>query len=736
MTILANTITAFASTTNEHHYGCTKFGQEVHCGPMTNKFDSVTATGHTQHIFTMNLTTLEPVEGVFGNALAINGYRQQYLTVPNQLVINPLVFSVSLWIKQDHGFLANSSIISHVNSAKTAGWNVGSIVVNSQSHIEFSVPNSDGKIFSALSPIDRGIFQNIVGVFDGKSVKIYLNGFLSDSIVFEGDYYPNPDVPMNIGLNAFDYRRSWNGLIDEVRLYKRAISESEIRGLADYGNYHQLSNLSSKDNGLIGYWPFEGSGEDRSGNSNDGKLILPAVNMVFSPDERLFISVREAGEIRIMNHGLTPIEEPFVKLQDRSTNATQEIFGITLDPDFLTNHYVYAYVTAKDPNTGNNFNRVIRFTESENRATDQKLLIDDIPAAGKGNPFAGSLAFGPDEKLYVATGYSNQLQPGQNINLTGKVLRINSDGTIPPDNPFPNSPVYTLGHRSMFGIAFDKATGAGIVTENDVIHHDEINLLESGGDYGYAVKQQQQYSSQAKLIQTDNRSAIEPVRTYYKIITPTQMVFYDDNRFRTLKGMFLVVSHSEGSIYALSINETGSLVKEVAINLPELRGHIISIAKAPDGEIYIAGENMYKLISIDSDTAALTYFIDLINNNNIQINDLSLNISSKVLSIDFTNNNEANSNESSPSLKVIVPKALLGYIYDVTSYNYNKTSNPTNNSVENFTFKETRRVTNVGDTIIDIELKDNVTTDKILIKGQTSTFFSKDLPSRNIEIRR
>jgi glucose/arabinose dehydrogenase len=132
--------------------------------------------------------------------------------------------------------------------------------------------------------------------------------------------------------------------------------------------------------------------------------------------------------------------------------------------------------------------------------------------------------------LYIATGYTNQIEPGGNINLTVKVLRINSDGTIPTDNPFPNSPIYTQGHRSMFGIEFDKTTGMAIVTENAVGHYYEINVLKSGGDYGYPTMIEQQSSTGAKLLPIDNILAIKPARTYYKTITPTQTVFYDDNR--------------------------------------------------------------------------------------------------------------------------------------------------------------------------------------------------------------
>ncbi len=238
--------------------------------------------------------------------------------------------------------------------------------------------------------------------------------------------------------------------------------------------------------------------------------------MIFSPDGRLFFSVRDAGEIRIMKQDGTVFDEPFLRLQAGNTKTYRAILGITLDPDFLTNHYVYAYTTAKDNYTDTIFNHVERFTELENRATDGKILIDKIPA-GNGLEFAGALAFGADDKLYIGTDYTaNDKDSGLNTNLTGKVLRINRDGTIPEDNPFPNSPVYTLDHRNIFGIAIDKKTGTAIVAENDARYHDEINVLTKGGNYGFPLVQLTPPSSLVRSSQTDNNSAIKPARTYYK----------------------------------------------------------------------------------------------------------------------------------------------------------------------------------------------------------------------------
>ncbi|MDQ5870173.1 MAG: hypothetical protein M3530_10680 [Thermoproteota archaeon] len=111
--------------------------------------------------------------------------------------------------------------------------------------------------------------------------------------------------------------------------------------------------------------------------------------------------------------------------------------------------------------------------------------------------------------------------------------------------------------------------------------------------------------------------------------------------------------------------------------------------------------------------------------------------SCKVSSIDFDkNNNNTDGNIETaipPSLLVKVPKALLGGIFQVTLEKYNETSTSEQNAIEEFNTKETLKVSNVGDTIIDIKLKNNVGSDKFLIKGQTSTLVPA--PNRNIIIR-
>ena len=107
----------------------------------------------------------------------------------------------------------------------------------------------------------------------------------------------------------------------------------------------------------------------------------------------------------------------------------------------------------------------------------------------RGYHSGGALAFGPDDKLYITVGDATQHIFAQSISTPiGKVLRIERDGSIPSDNPFPDSPVYTLGHRNMYGIAFDN-NGTGLVFESGDVIYDEINVLKKGGNYGFPVYQ-------------------------------------------------------------------------------------------------------------------------------------------------------------------------------------------------------------------------------------------------------
>jgi glucose/arabinose dehydrogenase len=160
------------------------------------------------------------------------------------------------------------------------------------------------------------------------------------------------------------------------------------------------------------------------------------------------------------------------------TNGEGGVLGLAVSPDFATDHWLYVYhTTATD-------NRIVRFQYDGTLRTDSRqILVTGIPRNKYHN--GGRLRFGPDGKLYAAAGDGQDPDQAQDLNsLGGKVLRLNPDGTVPDDNPFPGSFVWSYGHRNPQGLAFDSQ---GRLWEQEFGNNvmDETNLVVKGGNYGW-----------------------------------------------------------------------------------------------------------------------------------------------------------------------------------------------------------------------------------------------------------
>ncbi|WP_432541382.1 PQQ-dependent sugar dehydrogenase [Kineococcus sp. SYSU DK002] len=153
------------------------------------------------------------------------------------------------------------------------------------------------------------------------------------------------------------------------------------------------------------------------------------------------------------------------------------LLGIALSPDFATDGHVFLYLTTRDDN------RVVRYTLAQDRLTGATEVVTGIPRNSTHN--GGRIAFGPDGKLYVGTGDAQDRPSAQDVNsLGGKVLRVNADGSIPPDNPFAGSRTWSYGHRNPQGFGWD-AAGRLIASEFGQDTWDELNVIRPGGNYGW-----------------------------------------------------------------------------------------------------------------------------------------------------------------------------------------------------------------------------------------------------------
>ena len=202
--------------------------------------------------------------------------------------------------------------------------------------------------------------------------------------------------------------------------------------------------------------------------------------LAFAPDGRLFVTERP-GRVRIIENGQL-LPQPALTLTDVLTTGEAGLLGIALDPNFEQNRFVYLLYSAtragRDPT-----NRVVRFLEANNSLLDGVTILDDVPADRLHD--GGRLRFGPDGHLYATMGDVTDPPSAQDLGtLNGKILRIARDGTTPADNPFA-SQVYSYGHRNPQGIDWHPVSGDLWATEHGNVGNDELNLIESGANYGW-----------------------------------------------------------------------------------------------------------------------------------------------------------------------------------------------------------------------------------------------------------
>lgn len=160
------------------------------------------------------------------------------------------------------------------------------------------------------------------------------------------------------------------------------------------------------------------------------------------------------------------------------------LLGLALHPQFTENGFIYLYLTTAEG--GGLTNRVERYVLRDMTLSDRTLIIGGIPGAA--NHDGGRLAFGPDGLLYITTGDAGDERSAQDTaSLAGKILRVQGDGSIPPDSPFGNA-VYSYGHRNVQGLAWDEE-GQLWATEHGrsglLSGYDELNKIVKGGNYGW-----------------------------------------------------------------------------------------------------------------------------------------------------------------------------------------------------------------------------------------------------------
>ena len=310
--------------------------------------------------------------------------------------------------------------------------------------------------------------------------------------------------------------------------------------------------------------------------------------ILWGPDNYIWFTERQ-GKVGRVNPATSEVFE-VISISEVSEVGEGGLLGMTLDPGFPDSSYFYvAYNYYADEN--NYREKIVRFTyhPETGKADSPFTLFENIDGARNHN--GCRLVITPGRKLIFTTGDAQATSNAQNINsLNGKTLRINLDGTIPEDNPFPDNPVWTWGHRNPQGLTFSPDSTILYSSEHGPSDNDEINMITKDGNYGWPnVRGFCDLSSETTFCNDNN--VVEPIFAWTPTLAVAGLVFYNSDFIPEWKNSLLVTSLKASRITQLLLNESGTSVLKSTDFFTGEFGRLRDMCISPDGKVYVATSN-------------------------------------------------------------------------------------------------------------------------------------------------
>lgn len=305
--------------------------------------------------------------------------------------------------------------------------------------------------------------------------------------------------------------------------------------------------------------------------------------VVSSPDGRLFITERP-GRLRVVQNGALSAA-PVAGVPAVAYQGQGGLLDMTLHPDYPVNRWVYLSYTV-DSEQGL-MTRVARWVETAEGLKDMHVVFSGVPGSDKPKHFGCRIRFGLDRKLYLTLGERGEGRRAQDLmDLNGKTLRLNDDGSIPTDNPLvgrndARAEIFSYGNRNSQGMAVQPETGLIFQTEHGPSWNDapgggdEVNLIVAGGNYGWPLVHHR----------TTREGCIAPLAEYTPAIAPAGCMFYSGEAFPVWRGNFFFTNLVGKTLVRLKLDGPNVVGQEHL--LKNAFGRLRDVAQGMDGSVYV-----------------------------------------------------------------------------------------------------------------------------------------------------
>jgi len=310
------------------------------------------------------------------------------------------------------------------------------------------------------------------------------------------------------------------------------------------------------------------------------------------PDGRMLVTERP-GRLRIVGRD-GKLSAPLSGVPKVYAAGQGGLLDVALDPKFAQNSVIYLSFADRDEASGLAGTAVARATFKDSGLTDVKVIYRQHPKVSGTGHYGSRIVFRRDGTLFVTQGdrmrYSEQAQ--DLASGLGKVVRINSDGSIPRDNPFVNRSgarpeIWSYGHRNVQAATLDANTGQLWTVEHGARGGDELNNPQPGRNHGWPVITYGIDYSGRKIGEgiTAKAGMVQPVYYWDPVIAPSGMIHYTGNAYPGWKGSFFVGSLTPGALVRLVV-QNGRVTREERF-LGDLNERIRDVEQGPNGLIYV-----------------------------------------------------------------------------------------------------------------------------------------------------